>query len=487
MSELNLTIMIGQLAEEGGIYICSATNNVGQGNYNVTINVVPTVDIFVSPGVVQIGDSAIVSCYSFGYPPPENSLSRPDGLVNHFISKIETNVTIGKFSEGVGVYNCSSRNTFGAFWKTTTLKAKPMVRLSVNRTVLRIGERTTVFCQAFGYPPPTMSFFVPNGTLYSTEAMQLHSRSSSVQFKWNIDVGYTAQEGGLYNCSDINDVGKEDDIVIIYIAPRVHLAVTPRDAQFGDTITVACIGYGYPQPITHLLLPNGSFYRSPPLSRLKFNVTVAEKNEEGGVYSCWTINSAGADFEETAVTVKPDVRIEINNSFVRTGDTVEIRCRGIGYPLPKMSLLTPDGSNHSFISSITVKIKIGIFAKGGGLYTCSASNNNISTTQTVAVNVRLRVKCKPRSQTVMRGESGLIKCTGYGYPPTLMEIFMPNGTITTYHAEPGVNEIKQTLIVHVGQSAEGGGNYSFLVKNSLQQRKFVASVNGKCYLLLLHG
>ena len=74
--------------------------------------VMPSVQLNVSRGSVEIGDNVTLSCWGFGYPRPNVSLSMPNGSVYNFTSPTEfkLNVTIGPFAEGGGVYTCLSIN-----------------------------------------------------------------------------------------------------------------------------------------------------------------------------------------------------------------------------------------------------------------------------------------------------------------------------------------------------------------------------------------
>ena len=62
------------------------------------------------------------------------SLSTPSGLVYNFMSPREftSNVTIGRFAEGGGVYSCSSRNAFGRSQNFATVKGIITLRINLN-------------------------------------------------------------------------------------------------------------------------------------------------------------------------------------------------------------------------------------------------------------------------------------------------------------------------------------------------------------------
>ena len=170
----------------------------------------------------------------------------------------------------------------------------------------------------------------------------------------------------------------------------------------------------------------------------------------------------------------------------------------------------PNGSVYNFTSlkEFKTKIRIGEFADGGGVYSCSSTNIFDTDITAVTVNgtcmlfvtkcdhiiqmlssydllygcmniVSLRFECKPESPSGIRGESVSITCTAFGYPlPPQIKITFPNGSNTSYPMELGKLTAKHALNVSVGHSAEGGGRYTFQVRDSSVQGE--STVHGKC-------
>ena len=89
-----------------------------------------------------------------------------------------------------------------------------------------------------------------------------------------------------------------------------------------------------------------------------------------------------------ACLVMPNVRLTVGSETVKIGNAVKVACRGFGYPPPTLSLSMPNGSVNNFTSPSEFKsdITIGELAEGGGVYTCSSTNNYGTVEETKIVN-----------------------------------------------------------------------------------------------------
>ena len=187
----------------------------------------------------------------------------------------------------------------------------PNVHLTVGSTMVTIGNTVKVMCRGFGYPPPTLSLSMPNGSVKNF--------TSPTEFKSNVTIGVLAEGEGVYTCSSTNDVGtvQETKIVkgvrqfvpkcyhILYdfawlVIPSVRLIVSSETVKIGNTVKVACQGFGHPPPTLSLSMPNGSvnIFTSP--TEFKSNVMIGELAEGGGVYTCSSTNDDGA-VQETKI------------------------------------------------------------------------------------------------------------------------------------------------------------------------------------------
>ena len=93
----------------------------------------------------------------------------------------------------------------------------------INDTIIRVGNTTTITCEAFGYPPPTVVWNKINGILSDRVSV---SDSVSVPTGYgnvtrvtvNLTVTNASREDtGVYTCSANNSIGSDSSNVSITI------------------------------------------------------------------------------------------------------------------------------------------------------------------------------------------------------------------------------------------------------------------------------
>ena len=83
----------------------------------------------------------------------------------------------------------------------------PSVHLNVSRRTVYIGDNVTIYCRGHGYPLPSTSLFMPNGSVFSVMWPK--------EFKSTIEIGQFSQGGGVYSCSSINKYGAATETMTI--------------------------------------------------------------------------------------------------------------------------------------------------------------------------------------------------------------------------------------------------------------------------------
>jgi hypothetical protein len=227
-------------------------------------------------------------------------------------------------------------------------------------------------------------------------------------------------------------------------------------------------------------VPTGSVYSYGYSSQFHRNIQIGQYASEGGVYRCTSTNTLGTAEDNVTVNVKPVSHLSISPRIVQIGDKVEIRCRGFGYPPPNVSVSTPNSSVHFMASSeFVLNVAVGNLAEEGGIYSCNSLNRYGTATETTTLNVRIGVKCKPKSQTGRRGEAVYINCTVFGYPlPSQIYVTLPNGRNLSFPVSLRKSSFNHTLKVKISPSAEGGGLYVFRSKSTSGLAKAISSVLG---------
>ena len=157
------------------------------------------------------------------------SLSMPNGSVYKFTSpgKLKWNGTIGESVEEGGFYSCLATNDVGIEEDNVTIygvrcvvsqvdnpmkvvcfSVIPSVYLIIKPRDVTIGDTFTVSCRGSGYPRPSLSLSISNGSVYNF--------TSPTEFKFNVTIGGFDKGGGVYSCSSTNTVGASADNVTVF-------------------------------------------------------------------------------------------------------------------------------------------------------------------------------------------------------------------------------------------------------------------------------
>ena len=94
---------------------------------------------------------------------------------------------------------------------------------SLNDTIVREGNTTTITCEAFGYPPPTVVWNRINEILSdrvsvsdSVSVPTGYGNVTRVSVKLTI-TNASREDTGLYTCSANNSIGSDSNIVTITV------------------------------------------------------------------------------------------------------------------------------------------------------------------------------------------------------------------------------------------------------------------------------
>ena len=94
---------------------------------------------------------------------------------------------------------------------------------SLNDTIVREGNTTTITCEAFGYPPPTVVWNRINGILSDrvsvSDSVSVPTGYGNVtRVSVNLTISNTSREDtGVYTCSANNGIGRDSNIVTITV------------------------------------------------------------------------------------------------------------------------------------------------------------------------------------------------------------------------------------------------------------------------------
>ena len=189
----------------------------------------PRVAISITPSPTVIGGPVTINCTAIqGYPQPRVSMltkcrCKPNCRCQVSTTNRSVVYTTKLAPDRVGVkYRCSGDNKAGShkdvdyvngktiysryfvfvFQRFPSL-VKPIVHLTVSNSAVEAEDTVTVTCRGDGYPRPSMSLSMPNGSTYNFVW--------KTGFNSSIRIGTFAMEGGVYNCSATNVFGTARD------------------------------------------------------------------------------------------------------------------------------------------------------------------------------------------------------------------------------------------------------------------------------------
>ena len=97
--------------------------------------------------------------------------------------------------------------------------------ISLNNTIVREGNTTTITCEALGYPPPTIVWSRTNGTfafsdrVSVSDSVSVHTGYGNVtRVSVNLTITNSSREDtGVYMCSANNSVGSNNETINITV------------------------------------------------------------------------------------------------------------------------------------------------------------------------------------------------------------------------------------------------------------------------------
>lgn len=246
-----------------GIYVCVATNDAGQDESNMRIDVepreMPVIEIYpTEPQKINIGDSATLSCRAIsGQPTPILKWTRRDHrpISSRFREEYEGTLTLLNAElEDAGEYICTAENIAGRVTATTSIEmsSRPIIRLDpdTERISVTEGEELKMDCHGEGIPLPTTSWETPkrNGILpINRSPYRPVDHSTATVYIEKV----TRSDAGYYTCTATNAGGSEVKYVEVDVKPlRGDLGPGGDDHHYPPDHSDNGHGSGLP-PVTH--------------------------------------------------------------------------------------------------------------------------------------------------------------------------------------------------------------------------------------------
>ncbi|XP_038076283.1 basement membrane-specific heparan sulfate proteoglycan core protein-like isoform X2 [Patiria miniata] len=487
--------------QDQGVYICTATNQLGSGTGEIDIRVnqenrlPPTARIEPRGAIINPGTTQVLRCIVTGTPAPTITWSRSSGPLrsNHVVSNNMLQIRDAT-QEDEDYYTCRADNSAGYYEFSVEIRIQrrqsPSVRITPSSNpVIGQGDSIQFLCQASGIPPPNV-FWSRVGDLGFTGQTFANDNEGTL-----LILSATPNEQGAYICTANNTVGTIQQTVTLTVhgAPRVDVSpASPASYRVGDTMVLECVASGQPMPsVQWMKMGEQSLYEAVPSSEFELSSENAGSvvysidsvdMSHAGSYMCRAENAAGFHEREIVVDVRenerpgpPRVEVSVEELERVEGESAQFSCRASNLAEGTYTI-TWRRLGGMMPSMVTVDNGIMTFpetrAEYSGQYFCIITTGFGVYQQvvTLIVLVTPRPTVSPAGQTVRAGDLIRIQCMAEGTQPMNYEWQKVGGPLP-----PTASDANGMLQITMATAADAG-EYICTATNSAGYRTMSATV-----------
>nr|XP_057918955.1 matrix-remodeling-associated protein 5 [Doryrhamphus excisus]XP_057918956.1 matrix-remodeling-associated protein 5 [Doryrhamphus excisus] len=322
----------GARKTDGGRYMCTAKNHVGEASLVVELDVAPIAEkpSFAVPNIEiisiqQYGRELYLQCPARGKPNPEfvwvlpNGTTLMPGVRLQRFTHHQANGTLGisqLAASDKGVYRCLAKNIAGQAEKRYMLEAgrKPTIRGPTGGIKITYGQTLNLPCTVEGWPTASIAWTLPNG--FTLDKPQSVGR---VTFHANgtLQMRQVATfDKGTYICKASNAFGSSTlsyPITVMVHPPRVtSMLPSITSVSRGSPVRINCVATGVPKPEISWTLPGRTTLVPHNRYIVQGGIHMTEDGSlviqnpvlmNSGIYKCNAKNALGTDFKSTYLQV----------------------------------------------------------------------------------------------------------------------------------------------------------------------------------------
>ncbi|XP_055020737.1 hemicentin-1 [Boleophthalmus pectinirostris] len=498
-------------------YTCVASNVAGKTtrNFNLTVNVAPTIKESPTAVSVHIGQPAVLECIVGGVPPPRVTWRKHGAILSgnnpRYTFKEDGSLHIHSAQvTDTGRYLCMATNPAGTQRKRVDLQVYVPPSISEGRTnvTVTVNIQTTLSCEATGIPKPTVSWR-KNGRLINTDQNQnMYRLLSSGSL---VVIAPTVEDTAVYECVVSNEAGEDSRHInlTVHVPPSIADEPTELVVTRLSPVVIACTASGVPEPKIHWskdgkkLSQDGQGYSILPTGQIEID---SAELSHAGRYKCTAQNAAGSTVRHVRLTVQefPVIQNHPVDMDVILNNPVTLPCKATGSPTPTITWqkeginIPTRGGVYTVLPNGSLQISKSSVLDSG-TYICVAQN----TAGTALGKTKLRVQVPPVISSDPQDyispvdSSVTLQCTVEGTPApsvswrkdgqllsdSIRQRVLSSGSLQIAFVQPsdtghytctaanaaGTASLDMTLTVQVPPSIRGGEQEVTVVENSQAQ------------------
>ncbi|XP_044055859.1 hemicentin-1 isoform X2 [Siniperca chuatsi] len=508
-----LQINMAELSDKAQ-YTCVASNIAGKTTrqFNLTVNVAPTIKEGSQLVSVHINKPAVLECIVSGVPLPRVTWRKHGAILagNNprytFAEDGSLHIDSAQVTD-TGRYLCMATNQAGTQRKRVDLQVyvPPSIAYSRTNVTVTVNIQTTLSCEATGIPKPTVSW-MKNGRAINTDQNQnMYRLLSSGSL---VVIAPTVEDTAVYECVVSNEAGKDSRSInlTVHVPPSIADEPTELVVTRMSPVVIACTVSGVPEPTIlwskdGMKLPKeGQGYSIVPTGPVE--ITSAELSHAGR-YSCTAKNAAGSTHRHVQLTVQelPVIQSHPSTLDVILNNPVTLPCRATGSPRPTITWqkeginIPTTGGSFTVLPNGSLQISKASVSDSG-TYICVAQNP----AGTALGKTKLRVQVPPvissETQKYLApvDSSVTLQCLAEGSPPpsvtwhkdgqplseSVRQRVLSSGSLQISFIQPsdtgrytctaanaaGTVSLEMSLTVQIPPSIHGGEQEVAVVENS---------------------
>uniref|UniRef100_A0A8C2U3L0 Matrix remodeling associated 5 n=2 Tax=Coturnix japonica TaxID=93934 RepID=A0A8C2U3L0_COTJA len=416
---------------DSGNYTCVVRNSAGEDRKVVWIHVSvqpPRINGHLN-AITSVRETAfkdsrkLIDCKAEGIPAPRVLWAFPEGVIlpaPYYGNRITVHRNGTLDIRGVRQTDavqlvCIGRNEGGEARLIVQLVItdhleKPSFRDPVNERITAIaGHSINLNCSVQGYPEPTTSWILPNGTeVLSGNRLHrfYHKRDGILHIS-----GLSTGDAGTYRCTARNPGGYVERVVFLKVGLRPEISNQYNNLVSiinGETLQLHCITQPNQRAQISWTLPNGMVLDAPQaVGRFSLlengSLTVREASVfDRGTYLCKVSSDYGTSIMNVPVIViayPPRITSEpAPVIYARPGNSVKLNCMAIGIPKAEITWELPDKSHlttgaqsrlygNKFLHPQGSLVIQQSSQRDAGFYKCTAKNILGSDSKTTYIHI----------------------------------------------------------------------------------------------------